>query len=280
MSARRPEFAMVFFHRWLNSPQIAKMPWDAQGYVWHLMCRAYADGDCAIPDDDDLLAKWAYMTREEWNASAMRRHVRGYFLPIADAPGKLANRTQRDLHAASVESMQKASDIGKAGAKKRWGSAESPEKHDSDAEAMPRHMPTQCQPNATRNAEGKEGRKEEGKKERKEEAPQPPKGAAAEPDGFAAFWDAYPATFRKTERKKTAARFAAIIKAGGTVEQIMAGLGRWLESKQWADRHANNGEFIAAPEVFLGTEKHQWNLYPPPAKALPNGGVVDEYPEL
>ena len=261
MSLRRPEFARVFFHRWINSPQIAKMPWDAQGYVWHLMCRAYADDDCAIPDDDDLLAKWAYMTREQWDSSALRCYVRGYFLPIAELPGKLANEKQRELFGADVDAMNHASLAGKAGAEKRWESR----KHAADnGTALPSHIAPQCLPNGVRDA--KEGRKE-GRKEGITTLSPP---ATTEPGSFAVFWSDYP---NKVGKPKALAAFRTAL--GKTdAPTILAGLAAWKASEQWTK---DEGRFIPHPTTWLNQER--WNDLPN-RLATSNGGERDEYRDL
>lgn len=261
----RPIFFPFFPNRWHASENVLAMLPEEEGAYIHLLVIAFQDPTCSLPADEAKLAGLSRL-RERWPAH--RAAVLACFVPHPTIQGRIINPLLFEEWTSAKEEMERRS-------------AQRSVAGQGNSAARKRETESRQTENTTPSVEGrKEGRKEqeEGKKEKT--TPVAPKGAVAEPDGFAAFWDAYPATFRKTERKKTAARFAAIIKAGGTVEQIMAGLGRWLESKQWADRHANNGEFIAAPEVFLGTEKHQWNLYPPPAKSLPNGGVVDEYPEL
>ena len=211
------QYAAFHFQRWLNSDEIAAMPWDVQGFIVHLMCRAWADDDCSIPDDDLVLAKWAGVPLAEWlridpigshchpNGTPMRQFVRSYFSGTSEGRRgpRLFNARQRELHEETLARMEKQSLSGRKGAENRWGKRVKSQ----DGVAMA----PQCDPIGGRNGTPMQGKERKGKE--REHTPKAPKGAS-EPVGFAEFWDTYPSHERKVDRAGCARAVANAVAKG------------------------------------------------------------------
>lgn len=86
------------------------------------------------------------------------------------------------------------------------------------------------------------------------EPPLPPKGG--DPEGFAEFWNSWPASARKQDRKKCAAKWRRSGFAG-SLAAIVADVDARKRSKQWQDG------FEPAPLTYLNGER--WNDGPQPS---------------
>ena len=74
---------------WLGSNRRAMMSLAQQaGYV-NLLCRQWAEPDCTLPDDDEVLARWSELHEGWFNGGS--RLVRLCFPKCAHKPGRIAN---------------------------------------------------------------------------------------------------------------------------------------------------------------------------------------------
>lgn len=91
-------------------------------------------------------------------------------------------------------------------------------------------------------------REEKRREEKKEPSPVAPKGADCDPEGFVDFWSMWPASDRKNDRKKCAAKW----KRSGFSSKlplILAHVEALKDSKQWRDG------FEPAPLTYLNGER-------------------------
>lgn len=117
-----------------------------------------------------------------------------------------------------------------------------------------------------RTVHGKREREKETEKESKNDTPpKPPQGGGVgpepeEPDGFAAFWEAWPPHKRKAARAQCAARWRGIDPDADTQAVILKHLEACRTSWDWTK---NAGEYIPAPLVYLN--QRRWEAEPPGA---------------
>ena len=196
-----------------------------------LSARCWADG--SIPADIDRMAKLCGC-----NAQAMLKHwssIASKFEKVDSTERYTSRRIEIERNLA-IEKSEKLSRRGKAGAATRWCD----EKRDMlkqclsnpkamlDDATLPLPLPLPLEKNT----------------------PLTPQGG---PDGFQAFWDAYPhRNGQKKNRKGAEAKFAKAIKSGVSAEQIMAGVrammadpdvqrgyardaATWLNQEGWKD---------------------------------------------
>jgi hypothetical protein len=116
----------------------------------------------------------------------------------------------------------------------------------------------------------------------------PPLRAAPKPRSddyspeFLAWWALYP---RKEGKPGVWKLWRKHLLDGVTVEALMAGLQRWLESERWVRSLAQDaGKYVMMPATFLGPDRH-WEDEPvqasavlavAPVAARPTTGVTDE----
>lgn len=74
---------------WLSSPHVTLMTPEQEGAYIRLLCYAWADPDCSIPDDDEILAKLSRLG-EGWFKGGSSV-VRKCFEPHPEIAGKLVN---------------------------------------------------------------------------------------------------------------------------------------------------------------------------------------------
>lgn len=74
---------------WLSSPQVTLMTPEQEGAYIRLLCYAWADPDCSIPDDDEVLAKLSRLGEGWFNGGSTV--LRKCFQPHFNQPGKLVN---------------------------------------------------------------------------------------------------------------------------------------------------------------------------------------------
>lgn len=86
---RSPAF-QFYPNDWLSSTVIATMTPAEEGAYIRLMCYAWNDEHCSIPDDDEVLAKLSRLG-EGWFKGGSQM-VRRCFVPDVNNPGRLVNK--------------------------------------------------------------------------------------------------------------------------------------------------------------------------------------------
>lgn len=87
--AKSPAF-QFYANDWLSSTQITLMTPAQEGAYIRLLCHAWNDPDCSIPDDDEQLARLSRLG-DDWTKGAAIR-VRACFEPHPHIPGRMVNR--------------------------------------------------------------------------------------------------------------------------------------------------------------------------------------------
>lgn len=85
---RSPAF-QFYPGNWLSSPKVAQMQPAEEGAYIRLLAYAWADPDCSLPDDDEILARLSRLNEGWFNGSS--KILRACFHPHPDKPGRLAN---------------------------------------------------------------------------------------------------------------------------------------------------------------------------------------------
>lgn len=103
----------------------------------------------------------------------------------------------------------------------------------------------------------------ENENEERETKTKPGANGAQVSDGFIRFWEAYP---RKIEKKTAVEAWNLIDPDEDMTANIIAGLERWKQSKQWTD---DNGQYIPYPASFLSKERWNDECQPAIVKKVP-----------
>lgn len=91
MRAHRHDEMPVDVEGWLSSPRVQRMTAAERGMFFELLCRAWADQDCSLPEDEDELKFLARATDDEWGSGSKR------VLAMFDSKdGRLTNAKQRE----------------------------------------------------------------------------------------------------------------------------------------------------------------------------------------
>jgi uncharacterized protein YdaU (DUF1376 family) len=85
---KSPAF-QLYVNDWLGSPQITLMDPSEEGAYIRLLCYAWADPDCSLPDDDEVLAKLSRLNEGWFNGASTK--IRKCFVPHAEKSGRLVN---------------------------------------------------------------------------------------------------------------------------------------------------------------------------------------------
>ena len=113
---KSPAF-QFYVNDWLSSTQISLMTPSEEGAYIRLLCYAWNDPDCSIPDNDEILAALSRLG-EGWLKGGSRV-VRKCFQPHPTIPGKLINlRLLKEKEKQSIW-REKSSEGGKKSAKLR-----------------------------------------------------------------------------------------------------------------------------------------------------------------
>jgi uncharacterized protein YdaU (DUF1376 family) len=118
---------------WLASTAIALMTPAEEGAYFRLLCHAWSDADCCLPDDDAILAKLSRLG-PQWKRSG--QIIKDQFKSDDRYPGKIFNsRQQRERH-NQTKRVEGARNHAQTAANQRW------ERLRSNAPAMPEHNPS------------------------------------------------------------------------------------------------------------------------------------------
>lgn len=88
MKGRSPAF-LFYANDWLSSPKIAVMTPAQEGAYFRLLCYAWADPDCSLPDDDTALAQLSRLGEAWFNGGSAV--VRACFVLHPKIPQRLVN---------------------------------------------------------------------------------------------------------------------------------------------------------------------------------------------
>jgi hypothetical protein len=103
---------------WLLSPSIAAMtPSEEGGYV-RLLCFAWRDPDCCLPDDDASLAGLSRLGPAWGGSSGVK--IKRNFQPDPARPGFIFNAKQRQLRVDQMERITSVREQRQKAANSRW----------------------------------------------------------------------------------------------------------------------------------------------------------------
>lgn len=91
---------------------------------------------------------------------------------------------------------------------------------------------------------------------------------------FNEFWNAYPTSKRKVDKKRCSIAFAQIEHIDQVFDDIMRGLEAWKQSKEWTEQ---NGQYIPAPLVFIHQRRWEGILAEVDKQADENQAVYEMY---
>src|ERR1041385_7783175 len=80
---------------WLGSTKVSLMTLDEQGAFLRLLCHAWSDPHCCLPDDDNALARLSTLNAA-WTGECAAK-IRQCFSPDPERPGKIFNPRQREV---------------------------------------------------------------------------------------------------------------------------------------------------------------------------------------
>lgn len=223
-------------------------PEQRGGYFW-LLLHSWGAPECSLPSDERALAVLSGLN-SRWEDC--RLEIMECFEAHPNLPGKLANLRLYAIWLERAAFHESASERGKAGAGKRWGSHSSANGSANgygiatpiangmanDSSPLPLPLPSPL-PEKTTTSAKKNGR-ERGQ------------------DDFDAFWKAYP-----RKQGKGAAR-KAWLKAKPNLATVLAAIASQRKSDQWV---RDGGQFIPQPATWLNQER--WEDQPtevPPEK--------------
>ena len=242
MRGKPPSFPF-YPDAWLSSKDITLMTPAEEGAYIRLLCIAWLEPDCGLPDDDKILAKLSRLNRS-WNRVSGRK-LRNKF---RSENGRLYNDRLLEERRKQLEWKEKSSQGGKRSAQaKRTGGS--------------RVVDDCLQPNGNISFSSSN-----------KPSPTPsfdPLGTNEKPDPtsssepeyfdpeFQRLAECYPGT---VDRDHAWRAWKSLLDSGGlTAEQIpevFAGLERWRQSKDWA---ADDGKFIPRFSSWLnGSKGRRW----------------------
>jgi len=113
-----------------------------EGAFFRLLCHAWNDPECCLPDDDNTLAVLSRLGKD-WKKSA--KIIRARFERDAKRPGHIFNQKQRAVRQAQRARIDAARDHARVAAAGRWKKPAMkpamPEHNPSTTQAMPETMP-------------------------------------------------------------------------------------------------------------------------------------------
>jgi uncharacterized protein YdaU (DUF1376 family) len=127
---------------WLSSLSVSLMTLDEQGAYLRLLCHAWSDPDCCLPDDDSKLALLSGLGPKWSEGSGLK--IRAKFVPDETRQGHIFNAKQRGLRSDQTKRLKAAKDKATKAANSRWHRQSNPqalpENSSSNAQASSEHM--------------------------------------------------------------------------------------------------------------------------------------------
>ncbi|MEI6516615.1 MAG: DUF1376 domain-containing protein, partial [bacterium] len=111
---KSPSFP-CYVNNLLGSGRIASMSNAEFGAYWMLLCRAWNEDDCGLPDDDEVLAAWS-RCYGDWP-----KHKAKILRCFRAENGRLYNDKLRSCRKQQEDYRKSCSEAGKVGSSRRWG---------------------------------------------------------------------------------------------------------------------------------------------------------------
>ena len=111
---KNPSFP-CYVNNLLGSGRVAAMSNAELGGYWLLLCRAWNEEDCGLPDDDEILAAWSRFNGD-W-----LKHKPKIMRCFREQNGRLYNDRLLACRKDQDTYHEECSQAGKIGAARRWG---------------------------------------------------------------------------------------------------------------------------------------------------------------
>jgi hypothetical protein len=131
---------------WLSSTNIALMNPAQEGAYIRLLCYAWNDPDCSIPNNDEKLSALSRLG-SDWNLHGTQ--VKECFEPHPEKKDRLINSKLYRVRSEMLEYQRTKSAAGKKGAQKRWQNKSSDKEFDLAEESQAKSLP--LTPHITKN---------------------------------------------------------------------------------------------------------------------------------
>src|SRR4029077_9495254 len=102
-----PDFP-VMVNDWLSSTPITLMTTAEAGGFWFLLCHAWNDPDCTLPDDDAALAQLSRLGPDWSTGSGLK--IRQCFEADPDRPGRIFNAVQRRTRTKQISRIESSNE--------------------------------------------------------------------------------------------------------------------------------------------------------------------------
>lgn len=112
----------VLVNDWLSSGSITLMSPAEEGAYFRLLCYAWNDPNCTLPDDDSDLAGLSRLG-EAWEMGSGAK-IRACFTADLERPGRIYNAKQRSLREQQEQRLSSAKEKATKAANTRWRKGE------------------------------------------------------------------------------------------------------------------------------------------------------------
>lgn len=120
MKEKSPAFSL-YANDWLGSQRIAVMSPEEEGAYIRLLCYAWGDPDCSLPDDDNILATLSRLGERWFNGCST--NVKRCFNEHPEKPGRIYNPRLLEERKKQQHRSLKAKESGvKSGESRRYSS--------------------------------------------------------------------------------------------------------------------------------------------------------------
>jgi uncharacterized protein YdaU (DUF1376 family) len=126
----------VLVNDWLSSTSISLMTPAEEGAYFRLLCHAWNESDCTLPDDDTALTVLSRMGAD-WPEAGKR--VRACFVADPARPGRIFNAKQRSIREEQEHRILGAKEHGRIAAGARWAKRKD---NSGNTQAMPEQCPS------------------------------------------------------------------------------------------------------------------------------------------
>lgn len=243
--AKSPAF-QFYPNDWLSSTHVTLMTPAQEGAYIRLLCHAWADLDCSLPDDDTKLAVLSRMG-EGWLKGGSHL-VRQCFVPHPHKEGRIVNERLLLEREKQRQWREKSIEGGIKSAKSRSKKTQPPLKGGSKMVATKTNSSSSS--SSSNNT---------------------PIVPEAGLEGFEHFWSVWPKHFRKGDKTKCSAHWKTHRLAERSGE-VISHLDAWIESDQW---NKDDGQFIPSPLSWLRKWSPDAALPPSPKSDI--GADPDHY---
>jgi len=251
MKCKAPAF-QFYPGDWLSSPKIALMTPAEEGAYIRLLCYAWADPECSIPDDDTILTNLSRLG-EGWLKGGSIK-IRECFTAHPKKPGRLFNERLMEERKKQQAWRKKSQEGGKRSAASRALKAQTIQ---NEAEWWLKGGSTVVEPKANSSSSSSSSKKED-----------IPASRCEIPNGhqssFGRFWSAYP---KKRDKKEAEKVWAKLQPDDALVTVILNAIEQAKQTPEW---RKDRGQFIPYPTTWLN--KRRWEddySFPTIAQRIP-----------